>query len=123
MTGPILFFPSLHLEVPSFRRPPRPDRASWRYDPVLRSRRYRDHLAGHLVDFLLVVLDRLADQGGAVPVRRVLFEEPVDQLEVLFLEPQCDPLVFVHPDIPRLDRERGMTLSYTSRIFSACQTL
>src|SRR6266496_3781743 len=135
MTGPIPFFPSLYLEVPSFRRPPRPDRASWRYDPVLRSRRYRDHLAGHLVDFLPVVLDllhplpreplldaaddrvlpaeevpvrheavdqfevvprdadrhrvaaladrldvrldRLADQGGAVPVRRVLLEEPV----------------------------------------------
>src|SRR5437867_3498586 len=171
MTGPILFslpciwrlLPSGVLHADILR--------SWRYDPVLRPRRYRDHLAGHLVDFLLVVLDllhplpreplldaaddrvlpaqevpvrheavdqfevvprdadrngvaaladrldvrldRLADQGGAVPVRRVLFEEPIDQLEVLFLEPQCDPLVFVHPDTPRLDRERGMTLSYT----------
>src|SRR5437867_6104073 len=51
-----------------------------------------------LADRLDIGLDRVADQLRAVAMRRAPLQEPVDELEVLFLEPQCDPLVFVHPN-------------------------
>src|SRR5437667_76654 len=51
-----------------------------------------------LADRLDIRLDRIPDQLRAVPVRRAPLQERVDQLEVFFLEPQGDPLVFVHPN-------------------------
>src|SRR5881409_1490977 len=59
-----------------------------------------------LADRLDIRLDRVADQLGAVPMRRAPFQERVDQLEVFFLEPKGDPLVFVHPNPSPEPRER-----------------
>src|SRR5207249_7975502 len=56
-------------------------------------------------------------------VGRVLFPERIAQLEVLFLEPKRDPLVFVHPRLLASDAGTGMTGSYTTPHFLACQPL
>src|SRR5207249_7039111 len=68
----------------------------------------RDPIAA-LADRLDIRLDRLADQLGAVSVGRIALQERIDQLEVLFLEPKRNPLVFVHPRCLASPAEMGMT--------------
>src|SRR5947208_1195774 len=92
-SGPIPFSLPFRFGVPSFRPSSRPA-ASPRDDSVLLSVRDRDHFAGRLVDFLLVVLDLLdpfprepfldASHDGMFPIQEVAVrDEAVDEVEVV----------------------------------------